>query len=191
MSIADLAEALVGLRENNYRDHQRLASGYDELRAAIEGLQQAMDATLDRRLAASAQAVIDVERRLQAEYERRIEAMLMTLIEVTDRLTELERNATSTDDPAELQRRLESCSAPRDRVKRILEEAGVRAFSSEGEPYDPHRHEVVRREHRAECRTEYVQTELRPGYVREGTDHTLVRAKVVVAAPPVVDGGQG
>ncbi|MBI2300580.1 MAG: nucleotide exchange factor GrpE, partial [Armatimonadetes bacterium] len=147
-----------------------------------------VDEVLDKRLAHAAQAFRDVEKRLENEYERRIEAMLMTAIEVVDRLTVLADTARSSDDPAERQERLSSCAWPRDRLSRLLEESGVRAFASTGEPYDPHRHEVVRREHLAECEHEYVLQELRPGYIRTDTEHTLVRAKVIVAAPPVVEG---
>jgi molecular chaperone GrpE (heat shock protein) len=188
MSIAEIASALIGLRETTYKDHQRVSSSVDELRGSVQALQETVEQTLDKRLAASAQAVLDIQRQISDEYEGRLEAVLMALIEVTDRLAVLADNADSSDDTAELQERLRSISAPRDRLRRVLEDHGVRAFACEGEPYDPLRHEVVRREFMAECTSEYVLNELRPGYVREGTEHTLVRAKVIVAAPPIVEG---
>jgi len=189
MSISEIAAAVIGLRETTYKDHQRLSGSVDEMRGAVEGMRGAIDEILDKRLAHAAQAFRDVEKRLETEYERRIEAMLMTVIEVVDRLAVLVDTAATTEDPGELQSRLRSCAAPRDRLQQVLEEAGVRAFASVGEPYDPHRHEVVRRETVPDCQREYVLQELRPGYVRAGTDHTLIRAKVIVAAPPVMEGG--
>lgn len=188
MSISEIAAALIGLRETTYKDHQRLSSGFDEMRTAVEGMRTALDEVLDRRLAHAAQAFRDVEKRLESEYERRIEAMLMTVIEIVDRLSALVDSAESTSDPAELQERLASCAWPRDRLLRLLEEAGVRPFESEGAPYDPMRHEVVQREYRPDCTREYVLQELRRGYLRADTDHALVRAKVIVVAPPVVEG---
>lgn len=185
MSIAEVAAALIGLRETTYKDHQRLGGGFDELRATIDTLRGDLDERVDKRLAASAQALVDLDRRVAGEYERRLDGMLMTLVEVVDRLNVLVDAADSSDDVAELRERLRSISAPRDRVRRLLEESGVYAFASTGETYDPLRHEVVRREFVADCPREYVLTELRPGYVRTGTEHTLIRAKVIVAAPPL------
>lgn len=188
MSIADIAAAVVGLRETTYKEHQRLVGGFDELRAGLSALQTALDETVDRRLAASAQGLRDLERRLQNEHDRRLEAILTTLMDVVERLTALSDGAEASDDPAELQQRLASLAVPRDKLRRLLDEAGVHPFVAEGEPYDPLRHEVVRREFMPACRHEYVLAELKPGYVREGIDHTLVRAKVIVAAPPVMEG---
>lgn len=186
MSIADIAAALIGLRETTYKDHQRLGASFDELRGAVDELRGDLDERVDKRLAAAAQALVDLDRRVAGEYERRLDGIVMTLIEVVDRLNVLSDAADSTSDAGELQERLRSISAPRDRIRRILEEAGVHAFASEGQPYDPLRHEVVRREFVPDCPHEYVLTELRPGYVRAGTEHTLIRAKVIVAAPPLV-----
>lgn len=187
MSIADIAAALIGLRETTYKDHQRFAGTLDGVEQAMDQLRETVDQAVDKRLAQSAQAVRDLDRRLETTYERRIDTLLMTLIEVTDRLSELAETADSTDDVAELQERLRSLAGPRERLTRLLEEAGVLRFVSEGEPYDAHRHEVMQREHRPDCLREYVLKELRPGYLRAGTDHTLVRAKVIVAAPPVTE----
>jgi molecular chaperone GrpE len=188
MSMADIAAAVVGLRETSYKEHQRVSGSLDDLRADLAALRTALEAGVDKRLAASAQALRDLERRIANEYERRLDGILMTLIEVSDRLTQLAEGSAASDDAAELQSRLASCAAPRDRLTRILEEAGVRRFDSAGEPYDPQRHEVVRREFAAASGHEYVLTELKPGYVREGLEHTLVRAKVIVAAPPATEG---
>lgn len=185
MSMSEVAAALIGLREATYKDHQRVNGTLGEMRAAMEGMQATLDQTVDRRLAQTAQAVRDVERRLEGEYERRIEAMLMALVQVVDRLATLADTARDCTDAGELQERLASCAGPRDTLRRLLEEAGVRRFESTGEAYDPHRHEVIRREHLTDCVREYVLQELQPGYIREGTDHTLIRAKVIVAAPPV------
>ena len=188
MSIADLAAALIGLRESSNRDHQRVTASVDELRAAVAGLSEAIDEKVDRRLAASAQSLRDLDRRLDNDYERRYESVLSALLEVTERLTQLADGAQNSTDPAELSARLASLSTPRDRLRRIIEDAGIRGFTCVGEPYDPLRHEVVQRESVADCTHEYVKTELRPGYVREGLDHILVRAKVIVAAPPIMEG---
>ncbi|MBI5830793.1 MAG: nucleotide exchange factor GrpE [Armatimonadetes bacterium] len=188
MSIADLAAALIGLRESTNRDHQRVTGSVDELRATVTSLREETDERVDRRLAASAQSLRDLDRRLENDYERRYDAVLTALLEVTERLTQLAEGADGSADPAELSARLASLSAPRDRLRRIVEDAGIRQFTCEGEPYDPLRHEVVQREFVPDCTHEYVKTELRPGYVREGLDHTLVRAKVIVAAPPIMEG---
>jgi molecular chaperone GrpE len=188
MSISEIAAALIGLRETTYKDHQRFTAALTEVQEALHGLQGTVEQSVDRRLAQSAQALRDVERRLESEYERRIDATMMTLIDVVERLTTLAGTGASSNDVAELQERLQSCVHPRDKLLRLLEEHGIRPFSAEGEPYDPHRHEVVQRERVPDCIREYVLQELRAGYVRDGTDHTLVRAKVIVAAPPVMEG---
>lgn len=185
MSLSEIAAAVIGLRESTYKDHQRFSGTIGELKQVVEGMQATVDQTLDRRLAQAAQAVRDVERRLEHEYERRYEAVLMTIIQAVERLETLVSTARDCHDVGELQERLHSCSGPRDSLVRLLDEAGVRSFSSAGEPYDPHRHEVIRREHLDDCGHEFVLQELKPGYLREGTDHTLIRAKVIVAAPPV------
>ena len=168
--MADIAAAVVGLRETTYKEHQRLVGGMDELRATVSSLRTALDETVDKRLAASAQGLRDLERRLQSEHDRRLEAILTTVMDVVERLTALSDGAVASDDPTELQQRLASLEAPRDKLRRILDEAGVRPFAAEGEPYDPLRHEVVRREFVPACRHEYVLAELKPGYVREGID---------------------
>ena len=185
MSIADVAAAVIGLRETSYKDHQRLTGSVDELRAALTALSETVDATVDKRLAASAQAVYDLQRQITCDYEQKMDALLGRLISVANRLAELTDNAESSDDPAELQARLASLSTPRDQLQALLAESGVFRFDCVGEPYDPMRHEVVRREFLPDCTHEYVKEELRPGYFRQGLDHTLVRAKVIVAAPPI------
>ena len=62
MSIAEIAAAVIGLRETTYKDHQRLTGGFDELRAALETLRGDLDERVDKRLAASAQALVDLDR---------------------------------------------------------------------------------------------------------------------------------
>ncbi len=188
MSMADLAAALIGLRESNVRETARLTAALEALSGQVEASREGLVSTVDGRLATAAQGVLDLDRRLAAEYERRYEAVLGVILEVAERLGQLVETAESTDDPAELSARLASLAGPRDRLTRILNEAGIHAFNSAGEPYDPLRHEVVSREFADDLTHEYVATELRPGYVREGLDHTMVRAQVIVASPRPTEG---
>ena len=98
MSISEIAAALIGLRETTYKDHQRFSNTIDRMQAAVEGMQTALDESLDRRLAQSAQAVRDVDRRMETEYERRIDAMLMTLIVEFNQDTSFRKHSTCSLD---------------------------------------------------------------------------------------------
>ncbi len=181
MSLSELAAALIGLRETTYKDHQRLTAALDELVAATAGAREAIDGVLDARLAQSAQAFRDVQRRLEELHEQRFEALLRDVIDVTDRLSVLVETADSTADPQELRERLASCAGPREVLQRALADAGVVPLQCVGQPYDPLLHEVVRREPGGDG-PEVVVQELRGGWVRAGADHALVRARVILAA---------
>lgn len=189
MSIADIAAAVIGLRETTYKDHQRLASETEALREEVTATREAISEVLDHRLSQSAQAFRDLEHRAEERTERRIEAVLRTIIDVAGRLDALVAGADDDGvDPAELCARLRSLAAPRDLLRALVEEEGVLPFDSVGQPYQPTLHEVVRREHVAGCVHEHVSAELAGGWWRADANHAVVRAKVVVTAPPLWDG---
>lgn len=189
MSIAEVAAAVIALRETTHQELARLAAGLDEARAAAGEAREAIDAVLDRRLAHSAQAFRDVQKRLEELAEGRHEAVLRVLVEAVDRLSALADAAEGTADAEELRERLRSVAGPRDALRRVLEDSGVVRMDPVGQVYDPLLHEVVRREQRGDCTLEVVMEELRPGYLRAGSDHAFVRALVVTSAPG--GGGHG
>ncbi len=191
MSIADIAAAVIGLRETTYKDHQRLASETEALREQVTATREAISEVLDHRLSQSAQAFRDLEHRAEERTERRIEAVLRTIIEVAGRLDTLVAGAADDADAEELCARLRSLAAPRDLLRALVEEEGVLPFDSVGQPYQPTLHEVVRREHAAGCVNEHVSAELAAGWWRAEANHAVVRAKVVVTAPPLWDGADG
>ena len=168
-------------------EEQRQVMSRDLL--ALRAAQQEQDApaglveVLDRRLAQSAQAVTDVEQRLREAYELRLEAILRTIIEVSDRLDALAAGSVTEADAAELRRRLESCAGPRDRLMQVIADWGVVQVAGEGSPYDPKLHEAVRHERLPEATDAYVLQSLAPGWRRPDADHAFVRARVVVAIP--------
>jgi molecular chaperone GrpE (heat shock protein) len=169
-------------------EEQRQALGRDLL-ALREAQQEAVEPpsglveVLDRRLAQAAQAVLDVEQRLREAYELRLEAILRTIIEVSDRLDALAAGSVTESDAAELRRRLESCAGPRDRLRQVIADWGVMTVEGEGAPYDPKLHEAVRHERLPEATDAYVLQSLAPGYRRPDADHAFLRSRVVVAIP--------
>ena len=185
MSLADLAAALIGLREQSYKDHQRLTAEVAELHQTVDASRTAVDEVLDHRLGQAAQVFRDLERRLSEQYQRRLDGLQAVLLQVGDRLEQLAAGAADGTEPAELQARLESLAAPAAEIRRALAEAGLVRLDTVGQPYDPLYHEVVQREYPADCTAEYVLAELQSGWWQAGADHAVARAKVVVAAPPV------
>jgi len=164
----DISRDLLALRESQVTD-----------RDAPAGLTE----VLDRRLAQSAQALLDLEQRLKEAYELRLEAILRAVIEVGDRLDTLASSAATEHDAAELRRRLESCAGPRDRLRQVIADWGVVTVEGEGAPYDPKLHEAVRHERLPEATDAQVLQVLAPGYRRPDAGHAFIRARVVVAIP--------
>lgn len=182
MSLTDIAAALIGLRETTYKEHQRLRDELAEVQSELASLRESIDVTLNERLAQSAQAFRDIQQRVEEQYQRRFEAMLRTVIGAAERLDRLAEDGPDSDDLDELRERLRSCAAPRDALRRLLDDAGVVRLETVGAPYDPLLHEVIRREHRPGVTAEHVIEELRPGYLA-GREQVVQRARVVVAAP--------
>ncbi|MCC7495598.1 MAG: nucleotide exchange factor GrpE [Fimbriimonadaceae bacterium] len=183
MSTADLAAALIGLRESTWRDHQATAAELAQLTAVVQATRAAIDDVLDARLATSAQAFLDVVRRIEETSERRFATLARGLLDVLDRLDSLQA-AQPSSDPTELLARLSSLELPREQLRQLLAEQDVEAFTSLGEPYDPRRHEVVERRRDPACSAESVAAELTPGYWQRATGQPLRRARVVLRSPP-------
>lgn len=178
-AVLTMLEQAEAERLNLGRDLLALRESHEIVAAPPEGL---LD-VLDRRLAESAQAVLDLEQRLREAYELRLEAILRAVIEVGDRLDVLAASAETEQDAAELRRRLESCAGPRDRLRQVLADWGVVTVEGEGAPYDPKLHEAVRHERLPEATDAHVAQVLAPGYRRPDAAHAFLRARVVVAIP--------
>ncbi len=176
--LSHLEQAEAERRELS-RDVLALRESQETSSAAPAGLTE----VLDRRLAQSAQAVLDLEQRLREAYELRLEAILRAVIEVGDRLDTLAASAATEADAAELRRRLESCTGPRDRLRQVIADWGVVTVEGEGAPYDPKLHEAVRHERLPEVTDAHVLQVLAPGYRRPEAGHAFLRARVIVAIP--------
>jgi molecular chaperone GrpE len=124
-------------------------------------------------------------------YKRRVEQELLTTIRMANEglvlailpiMDDLERSlkaGTSSNDPTAFYRGVELIAQ---KLLKVLESQGVRAFESNGQPFDVHRHDALLQVPKADVPPHTIIEEVERGY--EMHDKVIRHAKVVVSAAP-------
>lgn len=107
------------------------------------------------------------------------EGLVLAILPIMDDLERSLKAGKSSNDPAAFYRGVELIAQ---KLLKVLESQGVRAFESAGQPFDVHRHDALLQVPKADVAPQTILEEVERGY--EMHDKVIRHAKVVVSAPP-------
>ncbi len=155
------------------------------LRQALEEKSREAEANHDRALRAAAE-LENFKKRTQREREEYIrfanESLLREILPVLDNF---DRALEAARAGSEAQGVVAGVELIQRELLKVLEKFGVTPYNALGQPFDPERHEAVRRVVRPDAPDMTVVEETQRGYLLNG--RVLRPAMVVVAVPPDTD----
>lgn len=165
------------------------AAAAEDPAAQVEGLKAALNEQHEALLRAVAEAE-NVRRRAQREVSEAYgRGQRQIARELLASLDSLELGLGSAD-TATAESLLEGQRATLRQLQKSLEQFGVEAVDSQGEPFDPERHEAVAMQPSDSVDPECVIAVMQKGYLMQG--RLLRAARVVVCSgPPETEGAQG
>ncbi len=163
--------------------------GPEDPAAQVEGLKAALNEQHEALLRSVAEAE-NVRRRAQREVSEAYgRGQRQIARELLASLDSLELGLDSAD-TATAESLLEGQRATLRQLQKSLEQFGVEAVDSQGEPFDPERHEAVAMQPSDSVDSECVISVMQKGYLMQG--RLLRAARVVVCSgPPETEGAQG
>ncbi len=163
--------------------------GPEDPAAQVEGLKAALNEQHEALLRSVAEAE-NVRRRAQREVSEAYgRGQRQIARELLASLDSLELGLDSAD-TATAESLLEGQRATLRQLQKSLEQFGVEAVDSQGEPFDPERHEAVAMQPSDSVDPECVISVMQKGYLMQG--RLLRAARVVVCSgPPETEGAQG
>lgn len=107
------------------------------------------------------------------------EGLVLAILPIMDDLERSLKAGKASNDPAAFYRGVELIAQ---KLTKVFESQGVRAFESTGMPFDVHRHDALLQVPKADVPPHTILEEVERGY--EMYEKVIRHAKVVVSAPP-------